>query len=97
MPKESITDCIFNWKQLNHLFNMNDQELKEIDTKMSEADEILYKFINKKVHPKIRKKLIKLIGNSDNNLVEYCNRESQIHYNAGFTDGIALILSILFP
>lgn len=95
MQKETIPDYIFNWKELNKLFNINDEELGELDKKTSIANKKLHCFINQKVHPKIRRKLKKLIEDNENNLIQYCYREGQIYYNTGFTDGVQFILSIL--
>lgn len=95
MVKNSISDYIFKWKELNNLFDKDDNELDSLDKKISKTNKELSDFIDKKVHPKIRKRLKALIEDDNDNLIGYCYREGQLYYNAGFKDGMKLILSIL--
>lgn len=96
MLKSSITDYIFENKVEKKLFNEDDQELEKYEKKMSKANDKMFCFINQRVHPRSRKRLKQLIEENDSLMCLYFNRQGQIYYNSGFTDGINLILSILF-
>ena len=75
--------------------NLTSDELKKHLKKKTKDTESLFKFIDEKVHPKIRKEL--------NFLIEKCNEDNsditcsknQLYYEAGFSEGVKMILGVL--
>lgn len=96
MPKNRITDFIFERKEEYNLFSFKDVELDEVDKKITKSENIIGKFIKKRVHPKSRKRLQDLINNHLDYMFEYNYVQGKLYYNSGFKDGIILMLSVLY-
>lgn len=92
MEYKDIIDFLFNKKEDEELFCLEDEELKSLDHKVDIADKELYKFIDSKVHPKLRKKLKHLLLEYSNAMCVYLRQENALFYKNGVSDGIKLIM-----
>ena len=87
-----IIDALFDKQEDDDLFNMKDELLEELSDKIEKCTEDIQKFIEKRVHPKSRIKLKKLLKRKEKILFSYLRRENQLFYRNGVSDGINLIL-----
>lgn len=92
---DDILDNIFDKKEDDDLFDLDDEQLKELDKQLSSLSERLDVFIEKRVHPKTQEKLQDLISEHTNLLYTYLHRENQLFYKNGVADGIKLMILVL--
>lgn len=92
MPYKDIVDFLYNKKEDEELFNLEDAEREEIKKKSSKMYEKIISFIDSRVHPKSRKELENLLLEYDNAECEYLRKEMKLLYKNGFCDGIKLIV-----
>lgn len=93
---KSILNLLFKKKEDDRLFVFNTPELKEVDEKISIANNEIKKFINSQIHPKCRKKMNQLINKHTDLMMDYAEREDELFYEEGFADGVRMILECLF-
>lgn len=74
--------------------NITSEELEKYIRKRKQDSEQLYNFINQKVHPKIRNKLLQLIEKYNNYYSDQNCCENKLYYKAGFSDGAKMLLTI---
>lgn len=87
-----IIDALFDKQEDDDLFNMKDELLEELSDKIEKCTEDIQKFIEKRVHPRSRTKLRKLLKRKEKSLYSYLRRENQLFYKNGVSDGISLVL-----
>lgn len=95
MPKENIIDFLFDARENNNSLLLDDELLEELDTTIELAEDNLMNLINKKIHPKCRTELQKLIKQKENKIYDYLYRENQLVYRKGVSDGIKLMIAVL--
>ena len=66
-----------------------------VKARRKKESETLYDFINKRVHPKSRKKLINMIESYTDAMLEITSTNNKIIYKTGFHDCMQLILAAL--
>lgn len=96
MPKNRITDFIFERKEDYNLFDFKDNELDEVDKKITKSENNIGNCIKREYILKVEKKLQDLINNHLDYMYEYNYVQGKLYYNSGFKDGVILMLSILF-
>lgn len=94
--KEDIIDVIYEKKAEDGLFSLDDAVLSELDNKIDKYANDIKKFLDKRVHPKTRFQLRKILDRKENTLYEYSIREKKLLYRDGVRDGMQLILCALF-
>ncbi len=92
---KDIIDFIFIQKEIEGLFNFNTKEEKKLNNEMDIINTQIINLIDKKVNPKCRKKLKKLISTYSTSIGNYFQSQNEIFYRTGFLDGANIILSIL--
>lgn len=93
MKNTDIIDFIFYKKQQDNLFLLEDSELSRLSLKADFTYDEILKFIDLKVHPKCRKTLKKLLSQYIKTEVDYKNKENQLFYRYGYSDGTKNVLS----
>lgn len=91
----NVFDLLFEKKEEEDKFVMQDEKLLRYRRKVSESSEKLYKCIDDKVHPRCREELKKLIENRNNDISDSYYRQFQLYYKHGIIDGINIILNVL--
>ena len=84
-----------NEQEKSGAFKIKNKEYEILFNSRKESSKELFDFINRKVHPRIRKKLIRLIERYNDDYVCMCSIENQIYYKTGFSDAMKLLLNIL--
>lgn len=95
MENQDIINFLFNKKVEDNIFLIEDNELHRLDNNAIIANKEILEFIDKRVHPKSRKKLKKLLINYDNAKYLSIARENELYYKYGISDGIKFILAAL--
>ncbi len=95
MPKDNIIDILFDKKEDDDLFNLSNEILETLDTKIELTDNKINKFIKKRVHPKSRSTLISLLKEKDKKVCASSSIENRLYYKNGLSDGIKLLLIVL--
>ena len=95
MSEKNIIDFLFDKKDEDQLFLLEDTELKRLDNKVTMVDNEISKFIEKRVHPKSRKKLRQLLRDYSNAIFVHVARENELYYKYGVSDGVKFITSSL--
>ena len=90
--EDNIIDILFDAKEDDDLFNLNDKVLVSLDNQLENTDFDISKFIEKNIHPRNRYKLKKLLNRKEHKIYEYLRRENQLFYKNGISDGIKIIL-----
>ena len=78
---------------MNGKLNIQSAELDKCVYQRRKDSEKLFDFINTKVHPKIRKRLINLIETYYNDCSDYTTIENMLHYKLGFSTAIKAVIS----
>lgn len=92
MKQQNVLDLLFENRSQERLTEPDDEETKNLGNKISKTEECIDKFINKRIHPKSRKKLRNLIENYII-LLETNNYETnRILYKKGVSDGLYIAL-----
>lgn len=92
----NIISLFLQYREANGLLNITSDELNKCIEKRNKDSKELFDFINLKVHPKIRHKLINLIENYNNDYSNYSYAENTLYYKTGFSDGVKTILDVLY-
>lgn len=95
MENEDIIDFLFNKQEDEDTFNLKDNLLNELNTKIENYSDKISLIINKKVHPKNKLILEKLIRKSEIAKDKYHYRENQLYYKNGVVDGVNLMVTLL--
>lgn len=95
MEDENIINFLFDKKVEDQLFLLEDAELNKLQNKVTLADNEISKFIEKRIHPKSRKKFRKLLKDYSNAVFVHTARENQLYYDYGVSDGVKFIISSL--
>lgn len=90
---EDVVGNLFNTMEENYTLEKGYEICMKARRKKESID--LYDFINKRVHPKSRKKLIKMIESYTDAMIETITKNNKTVYKAGFNDCMRLILSTL--
>lgn len=90
-----IIDVLYEKKAEDALFSLNDTVLSELDNKIDKYTNDIAKFINKRVHPKTRFQLKKILARKENTVHDYSIREKKLLYKDGVRDGMQLVLCAL--
>ncbi len=95
MKKEDLIDFLFNKQEENGLFNLKDELLDELNTKMEKYNNQMNTFVNKEPNF-INKLLLRiLIKKAKITKNEYHRRKNQLYYKNGVVDGMNLIVTLL--
>lgn len=92
---EDIIDVIYEKKSEDAMLSLDDSILSELDNKIEKYTNDITKFINKRVHPKTRFHLKKILDRKENTLYDYSIREKKLLYKDGFRDGMQVMLYAL--
>lgn len=92
MEYKNIIDFLFNKKEDEELFYLEDAEREKLKDKSSIIFDEIINFIDVQVHPKCREKLKELLHKYDDVETEYLRKECELLYKNGVSDGIQLIL-----
>lgn len=90
--KDDVLDNLFDKKEDDNLFNLEDRELKRLDAKLGEVNEKLDKFITEEIPPQSRDSAREHLKEYSNILFSYLHRENQLFYKNGIADGIQILL-----
>ena len=90
--KDDVLDNLFDKKEDDNLFNLEDRELKRLDAKLGEVNEKLDKFIAEEIPPQSRDSAREHLREYSNILFSYLHRENQLFYKNGIADGIQILL-----
>lgn len=88
--KKDIVDLLFEKKEEEMAFKMNDNLLAQSRKKFYTASYKLDEFIKANVSAEIRQELQKLISNRNEALYDSYYREGQLFYRNGIIDGLYL-------
>ena len=88
--KKDIVDLLFEKKEEEMAFKMNDNLLVQSRKKIYTASYKLDEFIKANVSEEIRQELQKLISNRNEALYDSYYREGQLFYRNGIIDGLYL-------
>lgn len=92
---KDLIEFLFIQKESEGLFELKNDEMKNLEKKMDITDSNITKFIDERIHPRSRKQLKKLIMDYTLTLGEYFRCENEILYRSGFSDGAKIILTVL--
>lgn len=80
-------------KEDNEILDIRSDDLTKWNNLRKKSMEELFEFIEKRVHPKSRKELNRLIENYCNNYSEKVYYENILYYKSGFSDEIKIIIT----
>ena len=95
MENQNIINYLYDKKVEDNLFLLEDSELNRLDHKVTIADKEISKFIEKRVHPRSRKKFRHLLREYSNAVFVHAARENELYYKYGVSDGVKFITSSL--
>lgn len=95
MNYKDIINFLFNKKEDEELFDLEDSKREMFKNKSSIAYDEIIKFIDLKVHPKSRNKLKDLLSKYDDVECEYLRKENELLYRNGIADGVKFIMTAL--
>ena len=93
--EEDIIDFLYEKKAEDGTFNLYDAILSSLDNKIDKCTNDIMNFINKRVHPKTRWQLKKILDRKENTEYDYSLREKKLLYKDGVRDGMQLVLCML--
>ena len=88
--KRDIIDMLFEKKEQENDFKMNNWDIKEYRKKLKVASDKLNKFIDNNINEKNREDLKKLIDNKIDEIYNISFYESKLYYRSGIEDGLFL-------
>lgn len=94
--KDNFFDLVFEKMEDEDAFDFEDKELEKYRMKNSNVSSKLYNFINTRVHPKSRQKLLELIEENEFANSNYYFRENQLYYKNGFLQGMFVMISMFY-
>ncbi len=93
MPNnENIIEYLYDKKTEDKKFILEDSELNQLQNEITMADKAISKFIDRRVHPKSRDKLRKLLLEYNSAVFASISRQNQLYYRHGYADGIKTII-----
>lgn len=95
MNNKDIISIIFDKIKEDKYFDFNDVEKEKLDEIVTRADKKLTNFIQKKVHPRNKKQLHKLILDYNLAMGSYYHKENELFFKNGVAIGIEIILTAL--
>ncbi len=95
MNYRDIINFVFNKKEDEELFDLEDLERERCKNKSSLAYDEIIKFIDTRVHPKSRNKLKNLLSKYNDVECEYLCKENELLYRNGVADGVKFIITAL--
>lgn len=95
MEDKNIINFLFNKKEDDDLFDLDDAELKKLNDKAEELGKAIDNFIDISVYPKFKDKFKKLIFQYNMSLGASLHRENEIFYENGFSDCLKFIFTAL--
>ena len=95
MNYKDIINFLFNKKEDEELFDLEDSKREMFKNKSSIAYDEIIKFIDLRVHPKSRNKLKDLLSKYDDVECEYLRKENELLYRNGIADGVKFIITVL--
>lgn len=93
--KDDVLDNLFDKKEDDDLFNLEDKELKRLDEELGEMNDKMDKFISEEIPPQTRDSAREHLIEYSNLLFTYLHRENQLFYKNGIADGIQILLFAL--
>lgn len=93
--KDDVLDNLFDKKEDDDLFNLEDREIKRLDEELGKINEKLDKFITEEIPPQSRESAREYLREYSNILFSYLHRENQLFYKNGIADGIQILLIAL--
>ena len=93
--KDDVLDNLFDKKEDDDLFNLEDREIKRLDEELGKINEKLDKFITEEIPPQSRDSAREHLREYSNILFSYLHRENQLFYKNGVADGIQILLIAL--
>lgn len=93
--KDDVLDNLFDKKEDDDLFNLEDREIKRLDEELGKINEKLDKFITEEIPPQSRESAREHLREYSNLLFSYLHRENQLFYKNGVADGIQILLIAL--
>lgn len=93
--KDDVLDNLFDKKEDDDLFNLEDREIKRLDEELGKINEKLDKFITEEIPPQSRDSAREHLREYSNLLFSYLHRENQLFYKNGVADGIQILLIAL--
>ena len=94
--KDDFFDLVFDKMEDENAFDIKDAELNRLRRESSRMSDKLYKFINKRVHPKSRRELISFIERKKGIIYDYYTRENKIYYKSGFLQGMYIVILMYY-
>ena len=88
MKYKDIVDFIFNKKEDEELFALEDAELERLKDKSVITYNDIIELIDKKVHPKCREKLKNLLLKYENQECAYLRKQNELLYRNGVADSV---------
>ncbi len=95
MEQNNIITYLYDKKVEDNLFTLEDVELTRLKEKVTIVDKEISNFIAKRVHPKSRKKLQRLLLEYSNAIFITTAKENELYYKSGTGDGIKFIIDSL--
>lgn len=96
MEKEQdFIDYLFEKREDDAKLKSRDDVLKNYSKIMDSTEKELSDYIDKRINPKCKERLEKLIEKREISFYDYFFRESQLFYKCGFTDALKMILSVV--
>lgn len=95
MDYKDIINFLFNKKEDEELFDLEDSEREKFKNSSEMAYDELIKFIDSRVHPKSRNKLKHLLLKYDEVECGYLRKENELLYRNGVADGVKFIITAL--
>lgn len=95
MNYRDIINFVFNKKEDEELFDLEDSEREKLKEKSGIVYDEIIKFIDSRVHPKSRNKLKRLLLKYDEVECGYLRKENELLYRNGVADGVKFIITAL--
>ena len=95
--EDNIINYLYNKKDTDGLIQFNNDTLEKQRIKIQHIEENLSNLINKKIHPKCRKQLKRLLDEYAFELLGCSCTEKEIAYQEGFSDAVEMIFLSLHP
>ena len=95
MNYRDIINFVFNNKEDEELFDLEDSEREKFKNSSEMVYDELIKFIDSRVHPKSRNKLKHLLLKYDEVECGYLRKENELFYRNGVADGVKFIITAL--
>lgn len=95
MEQNNIVTFLYDKKVKGDLFTLEDAELTKLQEKVTIVDKEISDFIAKRVHPKSRKKLRRLLLEYNNAIFLTTAKENELYYKYGTGDGVKFIIDSL--